>query len=183
MNKFVKKASSFFLCAVLLFSMATMASASIITWPDDEGGKTLVLSVTGTSTQQHEISEAPEVYHVKGDTNTITYNGTYSATATATGTIILPKYLPYLEEAMAEEDMYMSMPVAGSVYVSKTLQPTLATGTYTLAVIFTCKSADWGVSNGIIMTSIDAQSVPVDTTSGTISDAPTSTYTIGVIRT
>lgn len=180
MKKYIRKLSALFMCAILVFSMAIMASASTVSWSDSEGGKTLSLTVTGTSSVKKAINGAPVIYHVKGTATTIPASGAYSVTQSATRSGAIGSYLTYLQQAMSAEGMKMSYTASGSSTPARTIAAALATGNYTLGVSFTCKNGSWGINSGILPANTNMQPRSV-IASGTVTNAPTGSATIVVI--
>lgn len=180
MKKYIRELTALLMCAILVFSMAVMASASTVSWSDSEGGKTLSLTVTGTTSVTKAISGAPVISHVKGTTDTIPASGSYSVTQSAIRSGSIGSYLTYLQQAMSAEGMRMSYTASGSSTPARTIAAALATGSYTLGVSFTCKNGSWGINSGILPTSADMQPRSV-IASGTVANAPTGSATIIVV--
>lgn len=170
MKKTIRKIMALALCLMLLLSMSTMVSAATVRWGSGTNQRTLVLNTTST-TQLVEVSTCLVYTHMKGTATTMRNGSAFSYTRNATHGGDYLQFQTYVLMAMDQEGIqnsYTGVCQSGATYQIKATMPT---GNYRMYMLFSCKNGTWGVTT-------DGAARAVSTGSGTISLAPTGSYTL-----
>lgn len=172
MNKTSRRVLSLALALVLMLSLATAASAAVVSWSDNEGGKTLSLTITEVSYVTKAVNNPVRYWHSKGTQTIISNYGAFSATLNANRSATL--YPSHLLQAYAIDGIKNTYTVSGAFTSSLSVPADDPAGYYTLAVLFDTKSGNWSVSSPMTLTpnsvAVNAISAPVET--GTLYYAP-----------
>lgn len=172
MKKTSRRVLSLVLVLVLMLSLATVASAAVVSWSDNEGGKTLSLIITEVSFVAKMVDSPKKHRHTMGSETIISNYGNFSATLNAnrSGTL----YPSRLLQAYAIDGIRNTYTVSGTFTGLLSVPADDPAGYYTLAVLFDTKSGNWSVSSPMTLTpnsvAVNAISAPVET--GTLYYAP-----------
>lgn len=171
MKKVYRRISALLMCIILTLSLASVASASSVSWSDSEGGKTLTLTISEWSYQRFAVTDPIKTYHTKGATTNLSPYGSFTATINAehTGT----NYWSKLVQAMNLEGLVSTYTAFGTHTAPLAVAADETSGYYTLGVLFDTKTGSWGVSSGMLAKSLNAFDPLVE--SGTLYYAPRGT--------
>ena len=147
MKKVYRRFSALLMCMILTLSLASVASASDVSWSDSEGGKTLTLVITEWGYRRVAVTNPRKTVHIQGETTSLPVYGLFTATINALYTTT--NYRTKFIQAMDIEGLKTTYTVTG-VHTSPLSVPAGdSSGLYTLGVLFDTKSGSWGVARGI----------------------------------
>lgn len=168
MKKAYRRFFALLMCAVLMLSLASVASAASVSWSDSEGGKTLTLTISEWGYRRVAVSNPKKYEHTTGTPTNIYLYGLFTATINASYTST--SYLTRLVEAMNLEGLRTTYTVSDRHMSPLTVPADDPSGYYTLGVLFDTKSGSWGVSGGMVAKSLNALNPMLE--SGTLYYAP-----------
>lgn len=150
MKKTMRRGFALSLVMVMLLAMAAAVSADSVCWSDNEGGKTLTVTVTGVKSKIVNTKYTPKNYHVKGETTLVNNIGYVSATTEAEYVRSI-SYQSYLIQAMNKTGLLTSSIYADSFVTTREIDANMPTGYYRLAVVFDGRTGSWGISQGMLL--------------------------------
>ncbi len=149
MKKYYRTCLSLLICMMLIVSLTSAASASVVSWSDNEGGKNLTLTITEWSNRQIVVSNPRKFYHSVGTITDLSTYGPFTATINVERT--KTSYESKLVEAMMLEGLRTSYTISGNFNQDLHVPKNDPSGYYTLGVLFDTGAGYWKVSKGMIM--------------------------------
>ena len=136
------------LIVVTMSSLCITASAASVNWSDAAGVHTITVTATGTCVQTADFKNASRVYHTQGASSTLPYSAGDTATLKASYNGSTP-YTTYLEKAMKNEGMYMTLSYTAPSSATIIMSSSYATGYYKAAKYVNCKTGTWKIVDDV----------------------------------
>lgn len=154
MFKSIRRLMAVMLVVTMMASLCITASAGSYTWNDSDGTHTITVTATGTSTQTAAFKNATRVYHEQGTASTLPYSAgdTVTLKASYKGST---SYSTYLEKAMKNEGMYMTLTYSAPSSATIVMSASYATGYYKAAKYVNCKTGTWKIVNDVTTAAVD----------------------------